>query len=417
MRQQFARLYRLIRTSDRHAQQNYGVSLLLSVGAAVLGSGFTVLVWGGFVWNAPGWALGRLGAPLDRQQRIFCLLMLAYPAAIVLTSIMNPDAFTAAWFHKVLPLLIFAAPAVLLKRFAGLPPLRYKEILVAGALFGCAVSALVSVGTQLFSEIQPEGSAGNSYPFAVAVLTSGSFAALALPARHPLSAMGVIALCFAIVAVLLSESRAVMASVPILLVIIFWRHNWRLGPVLKRRSILAVLAVSILALLQFAPVIMTRITLVPVELSRYYREHDTTSSLGKRMAMWEGGWSIAKDAPILGHGIQNRDSAMKEAAKRVSSDTFASVRHFHNFMLTAMIDGGIVAVLAILATLLAPLYYAAAAPGGDRSRIAMALSLTVIYGLGGLSALTFGHDILDSVFVYFACFLIFANPGKSTASG
>jgi O-antigen ligase len=411
MRQQAGRLARLMRASDDFAKHNYAVVLLLAVGAAVLGSGFTVLVWGCFAWNAICWMCGRLDAPLDRHERIFCTLIACYPAAVLFTSVINPGALTVDWLRKILPLLIFLAPAILLKRFSGPPAIRYKRILVTGALIGCAISLVMSVATQLFAEFQPEGFAGNSYPFAVAVLISGSFAALALPARHPLSAMGLISLCFAIVAVLLSESRAVMASLPIILVIVAWRHHWRFGSMLRQRSILAASIISILALLQFASVIWTRFELVPVEISRFYREKDTTSSIGKRLAMWEGGWSLAVDAPVLGYGVQNRDRVMAEAANRSSSPALFGVRHFHNFILTAMIDGGIVTVLALFATLFAPLYYAVASKrhGGDRTRLTMALSLAVIYAVGGLSAIALGHDILDSMFIFFACFLIFAT--------
>lgn len=411
MRQRFDRLWRLIGTSDQYARHNYAVVLLLGVGAAVLGSGFTVLVWGCFAWNAVRWALSKLQRPLDKLERRFCMLIAAYPAVILLTSTLNPGAYNGEWFRKILPLVIFAAPAILLKRFGGLPGFRYKRALIAGAIIGCFGSAVVSIATQLLAEFQPEGFAGNSYPFAVAALMNGAFAALALPARHPLSITGMIAFCFAIVTVLLSESRAVMACLPFLLLIVAWRHHWRLGSVLKRRSVLAALVVSVLALAQFAPVIWTRFELVPLEMSRFYRENDTTSSIGKRLAMWEGGWTVAMDAPVFGYGVQNRDGAMAEAANRSSSPDLFGVRHFHNFMLTAMIDGGVVTVLALFVTLLAPLYYAIKSkkPDGDRSRLAMALSLTVTYAVGGLSAIAFGHDILDSMFVYFACFLIFAN--------
>jgi O-antigen ligase len=401
-------------TSDRFARHNYAIVFLLGIGAAVFGSGFTVLVWGCFAWNAIGWALGKLTRPLNQKERIFCLLVSAYPTAMLLTSFPAPALFTYDWIRKILPLIVFLAPVVLLKRFGGLPARRYKRIFVAGAIIGSAVSAVISVATQVFVYYQPEGMAGNSFPFAMAALINGTFAALAFPLRHPFSMTGLIALCLASLAVLLSESRAVMACLPFIAFIVAWRHHWRLGPLLKHKSFLAALALAALALAYFAPVIKVRIELIPVEIARYYQENDTTSSIGKRLAMWEGGWLMAKEAPLIGYGVQNRDITIRESGKRATPPAELTVRHFHNFVLTALIDGGLIALAALMATLLAPLHYALAMAKhtSGRSLASMAVALPVIYMVGGSSALTFGHDILDSIFVFFACFLIFANRAK-----
>lgn len=414
MRQRFEGLWKRFRTPDRFVKHNFLLVFLLGMGASVLGSGFTVLVWGCFAWNLFGWALGRLPAQLAKHERRFCWLIAAYPVAVLLTSLTSQNSFSSDWFHKIMPLLIFASPAILLKRFAGLPAIRYKRLHVMGAIVGTGLSVAFAVATQVFAEFQPEGAAGNSYPFAMAALIGGTFAALALPPRHPFSIMGMIAFFLAVIAVLLSESRAVMACLPFVLLIVAWRHHWRFGSLVTGRAALAMLAVAAVALLPFTSVVSTRIELVSVELNRYYAENDTTSSMGKRMAMWKGGWSLALDAPVLGYGIQNRATAMTESLRRTSASELFKLGHFHNFILTAMIDGGIVVVLGLFATLLAPLYYAFAVrqPGGDRARLAMALSLAAIYGIGGLSALTFGQDILDAMFVYFACLLIFANGAR-----
>jgi O-antigen ligase len=407
---------RLIRTSDQFARHNYAIIFLLAIGASVLGSGFTVLVWGCFAWNAVSWVLGRLPRKLPRTERMFCLLIAAYPAALLLTSIAAPAAFAHDWIRKILPLIVFLAPVILLKRFGGLPHYRYKAVFVNGAIIGCAASALISIATQLFAYYQPEGLAGNSYPFAMAALLSGTFAALAFPLRHPLSMTGVIALCLSFVAVLLSESRAVMACLPLVALVVAWRHHWRLGPLFKHRGFVTSLVLAALALAYFAPIIKVRMELIPIEFARYDQENDTTSSLGKRLAMWEGGWLLAKEAPILGYGVQNRDTAIRQAGQRATPPAELTVRHFHNFILTALIDGGIVVLVAMFATLLAPVYYAWSVrrPPLDRSLASMAIALPLIYMVGGLSALTFGHDILDALFVFLACFLIFANRADGT---
>jgi O-antigen ligase len=400
--------------NDVFARNNRVSLFLCAIGPAVFGSGISALIWLSILWNLLRLCAGKLRHALTAAELRFCCMMASYPAALFLTSALAPNAFTLDWLRKLAPSLIFLAPALFLKRYAGRDSDSYRRIFVNGALVGAVISAIGAVAVQLFSYSQPEGMAGNSYPFAISAMVAGSMAIM-LDARDGRPGLlGFAAFLLSCLTVILSEARAVMICIPVALLLVRWRYGSHLGILLRHRANLAIIALCALALLAFAPALTGRLTLVSTELSRYVHEGDVTTSIGKRLAMWNGSLPIIANAPIFGNGIQNRRAMFAAASQNSGADLYA-VNHFHNFVLNALVDGGLVLAIATFVTLLAPLIHSldAGRQAPDRARTYAAAALVSTYGLSAMTGLAFGHDILDALFVFMASFIVFSSPRSS----
>ena len=107
------------------------------------------------------------------------------------------------------------------------------------------------------------------------------------------------------------------------------------------------------------------------------------------------------EAPILGHGPQNRVAAAK---KHMNSGQRKLVRftHLHNMLLDEAVGGGLVGLSLLLAVFAAPVWAAfrtKPGPTGLRVRY-MIMVLTGIYFVHGMTNLALWHDIMTLVFCY-----------------
>jgi O-antigen ligase len=414
VRGRFGRLISYIRGTDTYERNNCVTLILCMIGPAVFGSAISVIVWVIACWNLICLAIGRLKHVLPPPERRFCWMMAAYPAAAAVTSALSLNAFGASMVSKLLPMALFLAPALLIKRYGiGDAPI-YRRIMAESAAIGAIISAAIAMGTQLFGYNQPEGLAGNPYPFAVSAMVAGTISCMAGSKDGKPALLGFTAFLFACLTALLSEVRAVMLFVPVAMLLISWQYGPLLREMLTRRVMFALLAVAALAIIPFTPSLMQRIGLVSSEITSFTQDNDTATSIGKRFAIWQGSAPLILEAPILGHGIQNRSAMLERARLNVGSLPFG-VTHFHNFIVNALIDGGLILAFATLITLLAPLIYAydAGRFHPDRSRVFMSAALVVVYAIGGMTGPAFGQDILDTLFVFTASAIVFSTRPAS----
>jgi O-antigen ligase len=406
----YRRLVSHVREADIYERNNRITLILCSIGPAVFGSGISIIVWVIACWNLICMTIGRLKHVLVPPERRFCWMMASYPAAMAVTSALSLNAFTTSMFAKLLPAALFLAPALLLKRYGVGDARIYRQVMAESAAAGAAISAAIAAYAQLFGEFQPEGLAGNPYPFAVSAMIAGTISCMAGGHGGKPALLGFAAFLFACLTAMLSEVRAVMLFIPVAVLLICWQYGPLLREMLTRRAVFALLAVTALAIVPFAPSLMHRIGLVPSEITGFTQGNDTATSIGKRFAMWKGGAPLILEAPLFGHGIQNRGEMLERARLNAGSAPFG-VTHFHNFIVNALVDGGLLLAIATLVTLFAPLIYAydAGRAHPDRGRAFMAAALTAVYAIGGMTGPAFGQDILDALFVFTASAIVFTT--------
>lgn len=399
-----------LRRADAFERNNCVTLILCALGPAVFGSAISVIVWIIACWNLICLVIGRLTFALPPAERRFCWMMASYPVAMALTSALSLNAFTAMMAAKLLPAALFLVPALLLKRYASGDARVYRQVMAESAAAGAVISAMIAAYSQMFGEFQPEGLAGNPYPFAISAMIAGTIACMADTSGGRPSLLGCAAFTLACLTALLSEVRAMMLFVPVAAVLIIWQFGPLLMHILTRRAAIALLALSALAIVPFAPSLMQRIGLVSSEIAAFTQNNDTATSIGKRFAIWKGAAPLIAQAPLFGNGVQNRSEMLERARINAGSAAFG-VTHFHNFIVNALVDGGLILAIATLVTLLAPLIYAydAGRTHPDRGRTFMAAALVLAYAIGGMTGPAFGQDILDVLFVFMATAIVFTT--------
>src|SRR5690606_12474285 len=92
--------------------------------------------------------------------------------------------------------------------------------------------------------------------------------------------------------------------------------------------------------------------------------------------------------------------------------------HPHNGLLTMALDGGILAVAAVLVMLAMPIHVAWQAPrdGHYRKRLFLAIMLSLSYVLVAMTQIMFKHDIMDSFFIFTATIIAASVPMPRNAN-
>ena len=127
-----------------------------------------------------------------------------------------------------------------------------------------------------------------------------------------------------------------------------------------------------------------------------------------RIQMWDAAVDLIKARPFLGHGMQNRVALLHEK-------TGLEFVQFHNGFLNAWVDSGIIGVLATAALLFAPLWIAFKAPRDVAygKRFFIAVYLTALFFVGGMSYVIFLDFVYDSVFLWVAIAIAASVPISS----
>ena len=145
------------------------------------------------------------------------------------------------------------------------------------------------------------------------------------------------------------------------------------------------------------------------------------TSLGHRAGLWEVGFDLAREAPLLGHGPQSTRGLITEGLRDYGIKK--RFTHFHNGFLTAMVETGIFGALSLAAIFLIAAQNARRTLKANRNPAetlgaVLLVVVVVTYLVMGTTGILVGHDILDSMLV--AClaagtFLSAGTPGAGQA--
>ena len=187
---------------------------------------------------------------------------------------------------------------------------------------------------------------------------------------------------------------------------------WSYGRHTLGRRAIATVAVILLALAAVAALPQTgvrqRITDVGRELTQY-NHGNPDSSVGARLEMWKGAWTMFVEHPLTGVGRANFNIGLKQLVARGSVDpAMSEYRHAHNEMLNALATQGLIGALALLAVYAAPLLFFTRAlrhPGRHRPYALAGILLVISYIDFGLTQVMFAHHVGASFYALMVCTL------------
>jgi len=319
-------------------------------------TGLVLLALGGF------WALWRFGKgeAASREEKLFYFAVsVFFLAALVTTLLGGIEDGGLKKLNKFLHLLL-AIPAYLFLRRVG--------VNLAALWYGLVAGAVVAILTALFEVWgQPTGfrASGVTHPIIFGDL------ALAM-GWMPLAGMGwfasrsrwqmvlpVMAALCGLLASLLSHSRGGWVAIPFLVLIFLWFSRAHITPQQRWMAVILLCAALAIGYLIPATGVKGTIDRTATNISGYfYSDIDDEireTSIGTRFEMWQAAWHIFRDNPLLGVGWGHyKEEAQQLVDAGLRNASAAYWGHPHNQFLSAMANGGTVALIALLLLFLLP---------------------------------------------------------------
>lgn len=366
----------------------------------VIGSGISVILGGGIIYNLAHWFRGRLLLPRNRQVRLVSAAFIFFFLAEAFSALVNYiGPLSLLEIFENIPFLAFPLFYGSMSRASRASILSALEVAAIAGAFGCLVVAVAE--TVALDASRADGLAGNPGPFAlvctllygIAVVVAG----MRTERRRRLLALA--AAAAAAVALLLSGLRTLWPMLVLAPLIVTVVLRPRLHGILTTRTILAaVLVLAAGAYLSYGTV-MARIDRTVADYNRVVVEQDYGNSLGLRLIMWRAAVGLVEERPLLGHGPGREEELLAE--RTAGSGEQLSFGHFHNFVLQAWARSGVPGALAVLLMLAAPVWVARRPHDGvGRAGYALICTIAATYLLSGLLGIMVGHDIFDTLFVY-----------------
>jgi O-antigen ligase len=156
--------------------------------------------------------------------------------------------------------------------------------------------------------------------------------------------LGLTATAFAANLIFVVISRTAIVCIPIMLLVVAWRHA-------KMRGILAVIGVGgvVLATAWFAsPHLRTRVLSAQSQYLEY-RDSGVPSSVGKRLEFWHKSLVFFSEAPVFGHGTGSILQLFEHDAIGQSAVAAEVISNPHNQTLSVAIQWGIVGLILLYA--------------------------------------------------------------------
>ena len=394
--------------SDRN---NAIAVFLMGALPAVAGSAISFMLGAFFVWALISLARGRIEFRMTRSDRLLAWTFTAFAALIVLTGLIAENPLGV--FRSTIWLLPFLSLWAIIPRLRADENSDYLLFYILGAAVGC-LGALVfaCVESVLLGARRPEGGAGNAAIFAGMSLCLAGIAGLGIDAQkrghRVLAAVAVLA---GLTAVVLSLTRGVGILIPLilLLVVVYAPGKWR-SALLRPVALIPLVGMALVVFGNW-DMIAGRLWQMTVDEFREILGSGYSANIGERIRLWSAAWSAFLEAPLLGHGIQNR---MASLAPYLAGDghPIGGFSHPHNGYLTFAVDGGLVVLASLLALLAMPVVVAWRTPrdAAWRRRLFLALVLVCAYASIGLTQILFKHEIMDSFYIYTVILLAASIP-------
>ncbi len=362
---------------------------------------------------------------LTKYDRIIVYPALAFFIVNAL-SVIRPD-FKIADLAFLNHSLMFLLPYFVIRRYRYVSDANEFDVFVKAVPYGAILLLPWLLYQGVYLNQRLEGGAGNPIPFAmictlmlpICIINLTSEALL----KRLLSLFGFAVFAAALV---FSQTRSMyIAVIPNILVAVYYlychsKHR------LKEVVIAALICASLATLIIDKSAVLLRFNLLTNSISSIFTGDPIDGeSVQMRVTLLRKGFCLAKERPLVGYGIANRREVLSAEQQPSSGwggicDTIHSrffFTHFHNGFVSAYIDAGVFGLLSTLALLFSPLALSIVSPndGTKRLRISVALCLTSVYVMAGMTNLLFGHDLIDVIFLIFSTFLALSIKPSSDA--
>lgn len=398
---------------DRSMAENNITALFFVFGLAALGgsvvTGLLVLT---AVWALVYLAIGRL--PLRRDPAIFAfaavlILYVGVNAVFFLLHFGETFASPLAELRKFAPLLLFLAPLFLMQR---LVVSRGQDLLITLPR-AAATGALLVLPLALYQSFwlveRAEGGSGNAIPFA---LTCALLSMLSLPclleADRRWRILGGLGFVAGYLCIFLSQTKGLMPA-PLVAALVFGVFFLRKRASRAQCLWAAALVLAVAVIGFYASGSDDRFEGLS-RLAAGQQDASLDGSFTIRLDLWTKALDLIQSGLLDGHGIQNRRALITAAGYSYS--------HFHNGFITALVDNGILGLIALVALLVAPFVIAlrAARDAFYGPRLFMAFCLVKTYAIGGMTNFIFGHDIYDAMFLWIGTVIVASTVVSTNAA-
>ena len=284
--------------------------------------------------------------------------------------------------------LAAGAVLLLLQRLAF--PANARFWLMGTCALACSVSAAVALSHDR------DALPGNAIPWAVSVALLLCVLAPAVLDRHTdwvHRRWWAVGLLLGLVAVLVSQTRGALV-IAAWLAWLLLHHLWVHRPQGAPRSLAALMAALLLlgssAWWDSDPL---RLREAGRDVGMLVTRHEPDSAVGSRLEMWSTAAAGIAESPWLGHGIRERQTAMRELGAQHAPRIWAELTHFHNEYLNAWFDHGLPGLAAVLLTLAGLLAAAHALRRTQAVAHQQLLGLAVVHGVAGLTNVNTAHNL------------------------
>ncbi len=380
--------------------------------APLLGSAVSVFVISGAVYCA--WHVARSDTPWPARRPVLwsALAFSAFFLAEAIAGLAHPGG---RWVSEI----VENVPFLGLWPLYGIIHAKRESLISPLAKSAAAASVLGALitGPVRFSWERAELMAGN--PGVLAVLASILFAVNLLGFNRSAdrsrwwNALG--AACSAYI-ILTTGMRALW---PVLFIVPIFARLLLAKTAPRKQSRVPAYAAGLVVVLFVATssfqLVINRVGEAQDDLSAAEHQNYATS-IGRRLLMWQTGYSLFLEKPIFGQGPGNSASLMALKTKEVSGFDLGYT-HYHNAAVTELVRAGIVGLIAMASMLILPFFFCLRAKKDDAGMVGFFILCATqsAYLISGLTGIMFGHDILDTVYITAVTFGLYMVFGREPA--
>ena len=393
-------------------RNNYISAFLMGALPAVGGSVISVLLYTFFVWAIISLCLGRFSFRMTRSDRVLAWTFTIFVVVIIFTALIGEEPSGAPL--SFVWLLAFLSPWAIIPRLRASPSVDYLQPYITGAATGAIAACVVGLIQLSLLDLRPEAAAGNPAVFGMMSLMLMGLGGLKIGSSSRIAMLfGAVAIGAGFGAVFLSLTRgALLVCIPVVMLLVAFAPQSVRSLARHPATLLALVAAAVtLYLVQDMMDLRWEQTVQEINLVLQGKH---TNNVGERLRLWYAAQEAISQSPIWGYGIQNRMAALTPTLI-LDGNLVSGFTHAHNGFLTFALDGGVLALSAVIAVLLVPVYIAWNAPRDAtyRLRLFAALIVTSSYALCGMTQIMFKHDIMDSFFVFFSMLTAASIPDRS----
>lgn len=206
---------------------------------------------------------------------------------------------------------------------------------------------------------------------------------------------------------LLTNSRGPLLAVPFLALVLLIAYT--------RRPIVSLVVAASLALAglgavsMLSPSTFARISSITDNVVQLVTTGDVTeSSAGQRIEMYRGAVLAFLDAPVFGHGWEQKFEAIAPYLSEDSRLLRRGHHHLHSDYFDVAVSNGILGLIGHVLMLVGPLVGAlfSARDGQYRIRLTLAAMIGGAYAIFGLTYLLFGYEYHTTLYVVLAALIL-----------